>query len=79
MPNVKSVFHGRGNILFLGPNIWDTLPLELKELTNLNAFKKKILKNDNQKIVLAGYVSNKYQISVSFEILQKLGFNFTAF
>ena len=28
------------------------------------------------KDVLAGYVSNMYQISVSFEILQKLAFNF---
>ena len=59
--NVKSVFHGSKSISYLGPKIWDIVPLELKELTSLNAFKKGI-KNVNQKIVLAGYVSNMYQI-----------------
>ena len=73
--NEKSVFPGSENIPCLGPKIWDTLPSELKELTNLNAFKK-ILKDGNQKIVLAGYISNTYQILVSFKMLQKLAFNF---
>ena len=40
--NVKSVFHGSENISYLGPKIWDIVPLELKQLTNLNAFKKGI-------------------------------------
>ena len=57
--NVKSVFHGSESISYLSPKIWDIVPLELKELTGLNAFKK-VLKNGNQKIVLAGYVSNTY-------------------
>ena len=34
---------------------------KVRELTSLNAFKKPI-KNGNQKIVLLGYASNKYQI-----------------
>ena len=59
VPNVKSVFHGSESITYLGPKIWDIVPLQLKELTSLNAFKKGI-KNGNQKIVLAGYVSNTY-------------------
>ena len=42
--NVKSVFHGRDNIPYLAPKTWHTLPLELKELTNLNVFKKDIKK-----------------------------------
>ena len=40
--------------------IWDIVPLELKELTH-SAFKKSI-KNGNQKIFQAGYVSYTYQI-----------------
>ena len=55
VPNVKSVFHGSESISYLGPKIWDIAPLELKDLTSLNAFKKGI-ENGNQKIVLAGYV-----------------------
>ena len=42
--NVKSVFHGSESISYLGPKIWDFVPLELKELTSLNAFKKGIKK-----------------------------------
>ena len=57
--NVKSFFHGSESISYLSPKIWDIVPLELKELTGLNAFKK-VLKNGNQKIVLAGYVRNTY-------------------
>ena len=40
VPNVKSVFHGSESITYLGPKIWDIAPLQLKELTSLNAFKK---------------------------------------
>ena len=43
-PNVKSVFHGSESISYLGSKIWDIVPLELKELTNLNASKKGIKK-----------------------------------
>ena len=57
--NVKSFFHGSESISYLSPKIWDIVPLELKELTGLNAFKK-VLKNGNQKTVLAGYVRNTY-------------------
>ena len=51
VPNVKSVFHGSKSITYLGPKIWDIVPLQLKE---------KVFKNGNQKVVLAGYVSNTY-------------------
>ena len=44
MPNVKSVFHGSESISYLGPKIWNIVPLELKQLTSLNAFKKGIKK-----------------------------------
>ena len=42
MLNVKSVFHGSESILYFGPKIWDIVPLELKELTSVVAFKKGI-------------------------------------
>ena len=41
IPNVRSVFHGSEIISYLGPKIWDIVPLELKELTSV-AFKKVI-------------------------------------
>ena len=59
VPSVKSVFHGSKCISYLGPKIWDIVSLELKQLTSLNAFER-VLKTSNQKIVLAGYVSNAY-------------------
>ena len=42
--NVKSAFQGSESIFYLGPKIWDIVPLEVKELTSLNAFKKGIKK-----------------------------------
>ena len=42
MPNVSSVFHGSERILYFGPKIWEIVPLELKELTSVVAFKKGI-------------------------------------
>ena len=42
MPNFRSVFHGSEIILYLGPETWDIVPLELKELTSCVAFKKGI-------------------------------------
>ena len=41
MPNVRSVFHGSESISPLGTEIWDIIPLELKELSVV-AFKKGI-------------------------------------
>ena len=40
MPNVRSVFHGTEIISYFGPKTWDVVPLELKELTSVAAFKK---------------------------------------
>ena len=38
VPNVKSIFHRSENISYLSPKSWDIVPLEMKELTSLNAF-----------------------------------------
>ena len=40
MPDVRLVFHGSQSISYLGPKVWDIVPLELKELTSVAAFKK---------------------------------------
>ena len=42
MLNVGSVFHRSESILYSGPKIWDIVPLELKELTSVVAFKEVI-------------------------------------
>ena len=41
---VHSVYHGTESLSFLGPKIWDLVPLESKQLENLDAFKLKIKK-----------------------------------
>ena len=41
-PMVKSVHHGTESISYLGPKIWDILPEKLKNIGNLQHFKKEI-------------------------------------
>ena len=41
---VYSVYNGTASLSFLGPKIWDLVPLELKKLENLEVFKLKIKK-----------------------------------
>ena len=41
---VHSVYHRIESLSFLGPNIWDLLLLELKQLENLKVLKLKIKK-----------------------------------
>ena len=37
-----SVYHGTESLLFLGPKIWDLVPVDLKQSENLDSFKFKI-------------------------------------
>ena len=39
---VHSVYHGTESLLFLGPKIWDLVPVELKQSETLYSFKLKI-------------------------------------
>ena len=41
-PMVKSVYHGPESISYLRPKIWDILPEKLKNIENLEHFKKEI-------------------------------------
>ena len=41
-PMVKSVYHGTGSISYLGPKIWVILPDKLKNIGNLEHFKKQV-------------------------------------
>ena len=40
--NVKTVIYGSETFSSLGPQVWDLIPIELRNLTSLNAFKSKI-------------------------------------
>ena len=44
MPLVNSVYSGTESIAFLGPNIWELIPEEVKQKESLNAFKDAIKK-----------------------------------
>ena len=39
---VHSVYHGTKSLSFLGPKIWDLVPVELKQSDSLDSFKSKI-------------------------------------
>ena len=41
-PKVRSVFHGKESISYLGPQIWDMIPVEMKNLTTISAFKREV-------------------------------------
>ena len=41
-PMVKSLYHGTESIAYLGPKIWNMLSEKLKNIENLEQFKKKI-------------------------------------
>ena len=41
-PLVKSVLNGTETMSYLGPRIWDLVPLEMKQKESLTAFKKAI-------------------------------------
>ena len=43
--HVHSAYHGTESLSFLGPEIWDLVPLELKQLESLEVFKLKIKKS----------------------------------
>lgn len=41
---IHSVFHGQVSILYLGPKIWGTIPVEIKNLTTTSTFKREVKK-----------------------------------
>ena len=43
-PKVHSVFHGKESISYLDPQIWDMIPVEMKNLTAISAFKREVKK-----------------------------------
>ena len=43
-PRVNTVYHGTESVGFLGAKIWALLPISLKNIDNINAFKKEIKK-----------------------------------
>ena len=43
-PFARTVYHGTESMSYLGPKIWDIVPIELKNAQSLNSFKKSIRK-----------------------------------
>ena len=37
-PKVHNVFHGKERISYLDPQIWDMIPVKMKNLTAISAF-----------------------------------------
>ena len=44
LPFARTVYRGIESILYLGPKIWDIVPIELKNAQSLNISKKSIRK-----------------------------------
>ena len=42
LPNMRTVYYGTETIRYRGPLIWDSLPVDLKEIATLQTFKTKI-------------------------------------
>ena len=62
---VRSVYHGTELFSFLGPNVWDLVPVELKQSESLDSFKLKI-KNWVPN-VHADYIRLRYNIMDFFK------------
>ena len=60
--SVRSVYNGTESLSFLGPNIWNIVPTELKEVTFLN----QELRIGGHKTFHAGYISHISQILVLY-------------
>ena len=54
IPRVRTELFGKSTLRYLDPVIWNTVPLEIKQVNSLNNFKKSIRKW-SPLIVLAGY------------------------
>ena len=62
--NVKTVIYRSETLSSLGPQIWDLIPIELRNLTSLNAFKSKIKSWSTQQCLCR--LSKKYINSLGF-------------
>ena len=64
-PRVKSVYHGKESVSFLGPKIWDMLPEDCKDIDNLNTFKTKVKKwkFENCPCILVDHIETNQLIS----------------
>lgn len=47
-PKVHSVFHGKKSISYHAPQAWNMVPLKIKKLATINAFKRKLI-NESHK------------------------------
>ena len=62
--NAKTVIYRSETASSLGPEVWDLIPIELRNLTSLNAFKSKIKSWSTQQCLCR--LSKKYINSLDF-------------
>ena len=64
-PHVNSVNNGENSLRFFGPIVWNILPTSIKNIDSLHDFKR-LIKNGNLLIVLAGFADCIYLIGRNF-------------
>ena len=55
VPFVKSVYHGSESVWYLGPKVWDIVPMETKLCNSFSGFEM-LIRKWIQQIVFAGFV-----------------------
>ena len=71
VPIVKSVHKGLESLSCLGPKIWKSPPLEIKETETFSQFKAKI-KKWNPKTVLAAFAKYTCRMLDSFRLINSV-------
>ena len=61
LPKVHTVFRGIKSNSYFDPHVWNMVSLEMKKLTTINAFKRKV-RNGSQKTAQVGYVNHTYKV-----------------
>ena len=71
VPMVKSIHKGLESVSYLGPKIWELLPVEIKETETFSQFKAKI-KSEIPKTVLAVFAKYTCRMLDSFRLVNSV-------
>ena len=61
-PKVYSVFHGKESISYLGPQLWDMIPVEMKNLTTISGFEREVQYWKLGNYIHVGYAKHVYKM-----------------
>ena len=61
-PKVYSVFHGKESISYLGPQLWDMIPVEMKNLTTISGFEREVKYWKLGNYIHVGYAKHVYKM-----------------